>query len=341
MDRSNASRRQLVIVALPSESDRVRKISSEKEPHLTLLYLGESDLDSDRIRLIAEYLEHAASDLPPFMLDVRRRGELGDDRADVLFFDTKYAKRIETFRSHLLSYDPISEAYHSTEQFPEWIPHLTLGYPETPAKKDPENPEFWYVNFDRIALWVDDYEGPTFELEYRDHGNEVALSQMDRGRSVMDSILAHYGVKGMKWGVRRSDAELSGSRAPSAKPQLSSDAKQANSLRTKVQNKGTGSLSNQEMRQLLERVELERRYSQVMESPLGKSRVDRGHEQVKRYLKMAKTYEEVRKFMETPTGQAVKTGLKTATAAGFAYATGGTSAAATAGAGVVVRRMTQ
>jgi len=149
----------------------------------------------------------------------------------------------------------------------------------------------------------------------------------------------------MKWGVRRSDAELA--RAASApKPRLSEDARRTEQLHTKIQTKGTGSLSNQEMRQYLERMDLERRFQQTMGSisqPGGSQKhvVDRGHDQVKKILSYGETYEKVRKFLETPTGQAVKTGVKTAAAAGFAYATGGAGPAAAAGAGVIVRRATR
>jgi hypothetical protein len=306
---------------------------------LTLLYLGENDFDATQMKLIMEYVEHASSTLPPFFLDVKRRGELGEHKADVLFFDQKWTKVVEGFRSRLLSYDLISQAYLSTEQFPEWTPHLTLGYPENPAKKSDGQEQFWSVGFDRIAMWVDDYAGPTFQLEHGEYDMEVAMSQA-RGRSAMEASLIHYGIKGMKWGVRRSEAQLARSKS-SPKPQLSEDAKNVNRLHNKIETKGTGSLSNQEMRQFLERVDLERRYNQTMSSPPGKSRMDRGHDQVKKYLGMAQTYDQVRKFLETDSGKMVKTGLKTAAAAGFGYATGGAGPAAAAGAGVLVRRMTQ
>lgn len=164
---------------------------------------------------------------------------------------------------------------------------------------------------------------------------------MDRpNRSGGSRSLTHYGIKGMKWGVRRSDAQLARAQA-APKPTLSVDAKKANLLYDKIETKGTGSLSNQEMRQFLERMDLESRYSRMMSEPPGKSRVDAGHEKVKKLLAIGDTIERARKFLQTDTGKIVKTGMQTAAAAGFGYATAGAGPAAAAGAGVLVRRMTR
>ncbi len=340
MDRPNGNSRNLVVVALPTEHDRVRKVSSEPEPHLTLLYLNGEGLGASEIELISGIVEHAATTISPFHLEVEGRGELGDKKADVLFFGKNWMKPIQTFQRVLLQNDLVSRSYLSAEQFPDWIPHLTLGYPERPAKKTPEDEPFWYVDFDRIALWVDEYEGPTYKLTTPEYDDlEVVMSGIHSPSVVMNE-LTHYGVKGMKWGVRRSDAQLAKARS-APKPTLSDDAKRANRLYDKIETKGTGSLSNQEMRQFLERMNLERQYSQMMYSPPGKSAADRGHDQVKKILSYGQTYENVRKFLQTPTGQAVKTGMKAAAAAGFGYATGGAGPAAAAGTGVLVRRMTQ
>lgn len=149
--------------------------------------------------------------------------------------------------------------------------------------------------------------------------------------------LSHYGVKGMKWGVRRSDAQLAA--APTRAPRMSEDARTATRLQDKADFKGTGTLSNHEMRQLLERMDLERRYDQAIGTPSGGSNpIDRGHDQVKKILAYGQTYEKARKFMETPTGKAVKTGVKAAAAAGFAYATGGAGPAAAAAGTSLIRR---
>lgn len=328
--------RQLVIVALPSEDDPVRNFSSEKEPHLTLLYLGAPDFDSSQVGLITEYVEHAASLLSPFVMDVESRGLLGDKQADVLLFNKKWSQNIATFRSQLLKNDLISEAYLSTDQFPEWNQHLTMGFPETPAKKDDRDyPGFTYVRFDRIALWTDDYSGPTFQLKHRDYDEtEAAMSQTARGRAAVDDVLAHYGVKGMKWGIRRSQSEINA--APTHSP--SSDSSTAAKAVDKAGNAGgLRVLSNQELQQAITRINLENQYHNLT-TAAHQSEIDRGLQSTQKILKIGRTAEDVRKFLNTPTGKAVKTGVSAAFTAAAAYATGGGSAAAKVGTGIVVRR---
>lgn len=198
----------LVIVAIPREDDPVWKISSEKVPHLTILFLG--DGNNPKRGQIAQFLEHAASTtLMRFGLDVDRRGELGADKADVLFFQENWElPRVREFRSQLLKDDNIKTAHDSVEQFDGWTPHLTLGHPESPAK--PTSERIYWVQFDRIALWDGDFSGPEFILK-QCYPMEVMMNGLDgtiaaRGRQ----FLSHHGVKGMKWGVRKS--------TPSARP---------------------------------------------------------------------------------------------------------------------------
>lgn len=310
------NRTSLVIVALPSENDPVQKVSSEKAAHMTLLYLGEPGFDQTRIDLISGFVEHAASTLSPFMLDVDRRGELGPDKADVLFFAKRYAKRIATFRDQLLQNDLISEAYHSVEQYPEWTPHLTLGYPTTPAKKSPsEDTGIWYVNFDRISLWVGDSTGPTFQLVPKDDDMEVAMSQTQRGRAfIMGEGVSHYGVKGMHWGVRKGDSSGGGSAPaakPTPKPRMSADAKAVESAFGKIDRGGTDALSNQELQGIVNRLNLEQQYKRLT-TETHSSELERGHAAVKQMLGIGKTINDVNKFMRSPTGKALKAGFKAA-----------------------------
>ena len=215
--------RATVIVAIPSlMDDEVYKISSEEVPHLTLLYLGNVELSADAVL----YVQHAARELSPFGMSVDYRGTLGEDEADVLFFEKDWAKRVEEFRHHLLLNDEIKKAYDSAEQHPEWTPHLTLGYPEKPAREGDEN-RIRYVDFDRIAVWSGDFEGPEFRLRYSDYGMEVAMSDIstaERGENAVRELF-HYGVKGMKWGVTRKDRAAE--RTPASKQEVNDFHRQA------------------------------------------------------------------------------------------------------------------
>lgn len=331
---------QVVIVALPSENDHVRKLSSEKVPHLTLLYLGETEFDSAQLQHVSDFVEHASSLLPAFTLDVERRGVLGSKNADVLFFNKMWSKNIALFRNQVLQDPLISAAYHSTDQFPEWTPHLTMGYPDNPAKKDKRDD--WsgpnYVTFDRIALWTGDYEGPTFDLKIYDHDMEVAMSQIKSSSSNVDDSLIHYGVKGMKWGVRKAD-DTGGS---SPKSPVSDDHKNAVATQRKIRSGGTKTLSNQELKNLIERKNLEAQYSKLMNDPNKKTALERGNRRAKAVLATGKTLNEAQAFLNSPAGKRMVTGLKygfMAAKVGSAFYTGGAAGAAAAGAGIAVRRM--
>lgn len=160
------------VVAIPESGDMTWKVSSEKVPHMTLLFLGEHT-DPEIARNIALQIQHTIkTGLRPFSAQVHSRGVLGEDKADVLFFDQAVLdKQIYDFRSMLLQDATIRRCYDSSPQYPSWTPHLTLGYPQKPAKKISED---WspngieYVYFNKIAFWLGDSDGPEFKLDYRD-----------------------------------------------------------------------------------------------------------------------------------------------------------------------------
>lgn len=201
----------VTIVAIPSEREAVWKYSSEKVPHMTLLYLGK---DVANLSQIIGYVEHVCSSTMPIGMSVEDRGTLGPDNADVLFFaKDKHGKAtVSRLRQYLLDNENIKKAYESVDQYPEWTPHLTMGYPATPAKPDERDyPGFGWIEFDRVAIWTDDYSGPEFKLKYPEL-EEVSMVMSDK----LDALLEHHGVKGMKWGVR-NDRGHEGQRATNKK----------------------------------------------------------------------------------------------------------------------------
>ena len=255
----------LVVVAIPREDDPVWKISSEKVPHLTILFLGSAN-NPNRGKM-AEFLEHAAStSLTRFGLDVDRRGELGEDQADVLFFQDNWElPRLRDFRAQLLKDQNIRTAFDSVEQYDGWTPHLTLGYPETPAK--PTSERIYWVQFDRVALWDGDYQGAEFLLK-NDYPMEVMMSDT---AALGRQFLAHYGVKGMKWGVRKARGaqavstvektgitgktkiKAKGGGGHAAAPEAVSAALK----KQKLKKSGPAALTNNELREIIMRAQLE------------------------------------------------------------------------------------
>jgi len=192
----------ITIVALPEDDEIVWDLSSEKKPHMTLLML-DGPLGTD-VEAIVQFVQFAADvSLSRFGLSVDRRGTLGPDDADVLFFDTEYTvPKLREFRAQLLQNDEIGKNYVSSDvQFPGWIPHLTMGYPGAPAKEPKDDTQKYglkWVNFDRIAVWTDNFDGPEFELKKHQWTDGGAAWSEEYGVHI-----AHSGVRGMRWGVRR------------------------------------------------------------------------------------------------------------------------------------------
>jgi hypothetical protein len=277
----------LAIVAIPREDDFVWRISSQKVPHLTLLMLGE-DVNNPAIPRMADFLEHVANtSLTRFGLGVDRRGELGDNKADVLFFDNRDTKFLNSIRSFLLSNHEIRTAFDSAPQFPEWTPHLTLGFPEDPAKPDERNwSEINWVNFDRVALWTGDFEGPEFVLKAEE--NTMAV------HSTFEDFLAHFGIKGQKWGVRRSRSQIDSG--------ASEDHANAKAAREKARKGGgTKALSNKELQDLITRANLETQYSKI-----APSKFEKGRNAVGKILATGKTVNDAIAFVNSPAGKILR-----------------------------------
>ena len=114
--------------------------------------------------------------------------------------------------------------------------------------------------------------------------------------SVADDFLAHYGVKGMRWGYRR---QSDGSVKPSGKTPKSEDHATSRAL----MKKRPSQMTNAELKKLNERMQLEQNYSQLM-AKRG-STIGRGHGHVKTALSVTKTLSEVYNVVNCPAGKAV------------------------------------
>lgn len=87
------------------------------------------------------------------------------------------------------------------------------------------------------------------------------MSNFETGEDFAGSFLSHFGVRGMKWGRRQDKGNSAVGK--SDKGEMSDDAKQAHELSTKVKTSGTKALSNKEMRALVDRMSLEKRFKEI------------------------------------------------------------------------------
>jgi hypothetical protein len=139
------------VFAIPADDDPIREMSTEDIPHLTTLWFGNlgDDFAGD-LDLIKEALAVVVQGVAPFDLATGERSTLGDEDADVLMME---AGTLGDLREDALTYDDIAAAHNAVEQFPEWTPHLTLGYPDTPSPAADEDLPAT-IRIDRLALWA-------------------------------------------------------------------------------------------------------------------------------------------------------------------------------------------
>ena len=78
----------------------------------------------------------------------------------------------------------------------------------------------------------------------------------------VDTFLEHFGVRGMKWGIRKKVVEARANKAPK---ELSDETTSARNTKEKIRTKGLGSVSNAELKAYNERLNLEQNYKQMMQ----------------------------------------------------------------------------
>lgn len=161
------------------------------------------------------------------------------------------------------------------------------------------------------------------------------------GTVTIDEHLAHYGVKGMRWGVRKKSSGSSESstssetdkvtvkvargRAPeqilvktkAGKPILTSggryhppsdEAKRAAAIKQKATKSGTHSLTNNEMRALIDRMNLEAQYIKL--NPRQKGKVDKFLRDVMKTPIPAMTFEGIKKKYSGAGSKEAQAGLQ-------------------------------
>ena len=127
-----------------------------------------------------------------------------------------------------------------------------------------------------------------------------------------DDYLAHYGVLGMKWGVRKDgrpqghqSGKTNSKRKKKVSVAVSEDKKQSNALLKKHPD----DLSNVELKRLNNRMELESNYKRLTKTD--KSKFQKGYDYVKTGLAVAGTATAAYNLAKSPMMKAAQTQVNT------------------------------
>lgn len=89
------------------------------------------------------------------------------------------------------------------------------------------------------------------------------MSVTSQGQAFSKDYLAHFGVKGMKWGRRKRGKDATSNARDISKETDSDDFTRTAAVAIKAKSSGTRSLSNRELRDLVDRINLEQNFARV------------------------------------------------------------------------------
>lgn len=116
---------------------------------------------------------------------------------------------------------------------------------------------------------------------------------MTKSDEKIKPFLEHYGVKGMRWGVRRRSASV---------PKYSDEGAEARLILKKKKDYGIGSLTNHELRVVNSRIKLEQEFHKMNPKPKGK--IQKGIDYVDKASKVYESVEKMDKIFKSVSGRA-------------------------------------
>lgn len=170
------------LVALPTRADPVNGLSQEDQAHITLLWLGDAaELTPDVTEGIRRHIEQVVMERGEFTVKVNGRAVLGDDDAGVLLIESLPLMEL---RDSLFEDPSVQEAYLQADQFPAFIPHLTLTYGGgLPSGDLPTE-----IQIDSVGLWLGG-QHESFQLRLSSSPSDDPNFRTDYGDELSASII--------------------------------------------------------------------------------------------------------------------------------------------------------
>lgn len=156
----------------------------------------------------------------------------------------------------------------------------------------------------------DDTISAHVNVDYDDNGYILSVDIVEPDLEHIDpleAVLAHHGIKGMRWGQRKAGTGKASSHKKAEAPK-SADAEEAHGKKAQAKEKGVHTLSNAELKKVNERLNLEQNYSRLVTE---KSKLDKGHAAVKTALALTATAASVYAALNSPMFKAGKLLLDT------------------------------
>lgn len=134
---------------------------------------------------------------------------------------------------------------------------------------------------------------------------------------VVDDVLIHYGVKGMRWGKRKDSGGVNSANSSSSK-RKKSEPSEDHQVAVELRKKQVHEMSNIELKRLNERLQLETQYAQLTQKQTqtgqtskARKTMVKGQKILKNTLAVADTANKVITTINSPAAQEVKKLLKT------------------------------
>lgn len=134
---------------------------------------------------------------------------------------------------------------------------------------------------------------------YKQLNDDPPPSLMQSAIDKVEGFIAHFGIRGMKWGVRR-DRGPSGTVSSALTKSRANEPDDIVAIKSKASTSGIHSLSNNEMQTLVNRMKLQTQIDDINRSP---AKIEKGRAFVDRQMKTAETINKAVTFYNSPAGR--------------------------------------